>query len=330
MSKDEQQPEQSQPLKRRRLGRRWIALMVVASLLVVFVVAAFVTAHFTSRSSFCSNCHEMGPYYSSWQASSHSGTECKDCHIPPGFVGYVQTKLFSFRELWVHITGGKEPPLAVTREIPNSSCFRCHKTPEDLILGDSPFSHQIHEEELCVTCHLRMVHADVNPPYYQAPGAMATCFECHDGTRAASECADCHTAPHEPLGECGTCHNAVNWSDVTFEHPFPRTGGHAGLACTDCHVIGAGAEIIPGTTLARAETACISCHGDRHNGLTDCTRCHSVAGWRPADFRHPGVGEHIPFGEHRLSCSSCHPSGYASHSCSCHGSGGGDGGGDDD
>jgi len=330
MSEQEQRPEQQQPPKRRRLGRGWVAVIVVVSVLAVLVVAAFVTAHFTSRSSFCDSCHEMGPYYASWQTSSHSEAECVDCHIPPGFTAWVKTKLFSFREVWVHITNKVEAPLAVTREIPDSSCYRCHRTPEDVVLGDSQFSHKTHSDQLCITCHVRLVHTDVNPPYYRDPAAMAACLECHDGTISASACADCHAAPHEPLGECDSCHGTLSWTDATFEHPFPTTGGHAGLACVDCHEAKAGAETIPGTDLARPPTACVSCHGDRHGGLTDCSSCHSVAGWKPADFRHPQVGEHYPNGEHRLNCSSCHTSGYGSSSCSCHGQGGGAGEGGDD
>ena len=45
----------------------------------------------------------MNPYYDSWQASTHSTAQCRDCHIPPGFIPYIETKLGSFREIYVHI-----------------------------------------------------------------------------------------------------------------------------------------------------------------------------------------------------------------------------------
>lgn len=318
--------------KQRRMRRRWVALIVVASVLVFLVVAAFVTAHYTSRSSFCDTCHEMEPYYNSWQTSSHATAECVECHIPPGFVAYVQTKLFSFREIWVHTVGSPTSPLAVTREIPNDSCFRCHESdsenvPTDVTLGDVSFSHEAHQDEFCITCHVRVVHREVNPPYYKSPAAMSSCLECHDGTTAAGRCSTCHAPAHEPRGECSDCHNTESWGGDGTEHPFPRTGGHAGLACTDCHVSKPGSEIIPGTDLPRPDPACISCHGDKHNGLTDCTSCHTIAGWAPADFAHPRVGEHIPEGEQRVSCSDCHPDGYGAYSClKCHetNAGGGD------
>ena len=394
MAENEPPVEQPDPPKRRRLRRRWIALIVVGAVVVVLVVAAFVTAHYTSRSSFCDTCHEMEPDYATWQASSHSTAECRDCHIPPGALPYVKTKLFSFREVWVHITSKTEPPLAVTRDIPDSSCFRCHVTPKVIDLGNASFSHQIHKDRLCVACHVRMVHRDINPPYYQSPGAMSNCVTCHNGTMAPKECTTCHTPGHEPRGDCSSCHNTDSWTAATSEHPFPRTGGHAGLACTDCHVSTAGAETIPGTdlprppsecsgchtpphevrgecstchtvegfagagadhpfaltgahadltctdchaaaagadaipgtNLAKVDSACITCHGDHHNGLVDCASCHTPEGWLPTTFKHARVGEHMPNGEVRLQCSQCHTSGFTSHTCSCHegGQAGGD------
>ncbi len=233
------------------MRRRWTVLIVLSCVLVALVIAAFVAAHYTSRSSFCDTCHEMDPYYASWMASSHASAECADCHIPPGLVPYIETKLFSLREVWVHITGGTDVPLAVTREIPNESCYRCHSTPQDVTLEGVTFSHAEHEEEYCIDCHVRFVHTDVNPPYYESPATMDACVKCHDGTRAAGECSVCHEAPHEPRGECAACHN--------------------------------------------------------------------TNAWKPSAFTHPQVGEHIPRGEHPLSCTDCHTTGFGSQSCSCHG-----------
>ena len=71
------------------------------------------------------------------------------------------------------------------------------------------------------------------------------------------------------------------------EHPFPRTGAHANLACPDCHVSKPGAEIIPGTELPRPDPACVSCHGDKHGGLTDCASCHTPTVWTDVTFRAP-------------------------------------------
>jgi cytochrome c nitrite reductase small subunit len=307
------------PEKRRRFRRRRLALIIVAAVIVVVGGAAFATAEYTSRSSFCNTCHEMDVYYQSWQASVHTGAECRACHIPPGTVPYIETKLFASREIWVHITGDPKPPLTVTREIPNTNCLACHPDPGDFTLANSAFSHGIHESQNCIACHVRLVHRDVNPPYYASPAAMSSCLKCHDGKTAPSQCSNCHTPAHEQRGDCGTCHNQNSWTAAGAEHPFPRVGAHASLACADCHAAKPGAETIPGTSLAKADPACISCHGDKHGGLTDCAGCHTPDGWVPATFTHQQVGEHIPAGEKPLDCASCHPSGFGSHSCTpCH------------
>jgi nitrate/TMAO reductase-like tetraheme cytochrome c subunit len=297
-------PAEGKPRKKRR---RWVwALSIIGVVIVVLVIAAFVTAHFTSSSSFCGSCHEMEPYYHSWQASSHSSAECRDCHIPPGPLPYVKTKLGSFRELYVHFFGQPEAPLAVTRQIPNSSCLRCHEDPPpDPTLPTVTFSHAAHSNIDCISCHVRLVHTTVNPPEYQDPAAMSSCLECHNGTVAPNECSYCHTPPHEARGECSTCHSSTSFSSAEASHPFELTGAHAGLKCTDCHVSKPGAENIPGTQLAKADPACASCHKDQHGGLTDCAGCHTPSSWQNVDFEHPFplVGAHAG-----LACADCHVS----------------------
>ncbi len=299
--------------KPHRRRRRWIlGLSIFGAVIVLLVIASFVTAHYTSASPFCVSCHEMDPYNASWQDSTHASpaAECRDCHIPPGALSYVETKLFSFREIWVHLTehsgeGHSEPPLAVTREIPNSSCYRCHETPVDTTLGNVPFSHEAHADESCIDCHVRLVHRGVPPLAYRDPAAMSSCLTCHDGSTAPGQCSYCHTPPHQPRGECSSCHSLTSWGSAGSGHPFPREGAHAGLDCTDCHVSKPGVENIPGTTLARADPACNSCHDDQHGGLTDCASCHTPTSWSDVTFEHPFP---IDGGHADLTCADCHQS----------------------
>ena len=362
-----------------------IALSVIGAVIVILIISAFVTAHYTSASSFCDGCHEMEPYYQSWQASTHSSVECRQCHIPPGAIPYIETKLGSFREIYVHFSSHPDAPLAVTREIPNSNCRVCHDPPPDPTLPTVTFSHDKHSGLDCIGCHIRFVHTTVNPPEYVDPAKMSSCFECHNGSIAPDNCSYCHTPPHEARGECSTCHDRQSWTSTgPASHPFPRTGAHAALACKDCHVSKPGVENIAGTSLAKADPACISCHGDKHGGLTDCASCHTPTawtnvsfehpfpitgahaalackdchvskpgeptvagtqfpkpdpacvschgdkhggltdcanchtpkGWRPATFNHPAAGAHTA---RSFDCIECHPNGFATVSCTCHG-----------
>ena len=299
-------PKKSKKSKKRRSRKhRWIlGLSIGGGVIVLVIVAAFVTAHFTSASSFCDTCHEMDPYYATWQASEHSGAECRDCHIPPGTVSYIETKLGSFREIYVHFFGKADAPLTVTREIPNASCFRCHDDPPaDPSLPTVTFSHAEHAARTdCITCHVRLVHKTL-PPGHLDPGQMSSCFRCHDGSTAPNNCSYCHTAPHEKRGECSSCHNTSGFTSAGGNHPFALTGAHASLTCTQCHVSKPGVANIPGTELAQADPACISCHGDNHKGLTDCAGCHTPTAWTDVDFEHPFTltGAHAT-----LKCAQCH------------------------
>jgi nitrate/TMAO reductase-like tetraheme cytochrome c subunit len=182
----------AKPHKRRR--RRWIiAGSSVGAFIVVVVIAAFVAAHFTSGTPFCNSCHEMNPYYASWQTSTHKTAQCRDCHIPPGFVSYVKTKLGSLREIYVHVSGNPEAPISVTRKIPNASCFRCHDNPPaDPSLSNVIFAHKTHSGIDCISCHVRLVHRSVTPPVYVDPATMPACLVCHNGSIAPSSCSTCH------------------------------------------------------------------------------------------------------------------------------------------
>ena len=164
-------PAGKPPKRRRRLWR--MVTSIIGAVIVVLIIAAFVAAHFTSASSFCNSCHEMNPYYASWQASTHKTAQCRDCHIPPGFIPYIETKLGSLREIYVHLTGNPKAPLAVTRKIPNASCFRCHPNPPpDPALPTVTFTHaKKHSGLNCISCHIRLVHRTVNPPGLRESGA---------------------------------------------------------------------------------------------------------------------------------------------------------------
>jgi nitrate/TMAO reductase-like tetraheme cytochrome c subunit len=309
-------PETPKPPKQKRSARyRWIlGGSIFAGVIVILVIAAFLTSLYTNRSEFCDTCHEMRGYVASWKDSVHDNIDCEDCHIPPGASSYVLTKLGSFREIWVHLTGSAKAPLAVTREISNATCLRCHSNrPSDPKLTNVIFSHGKHPGVDCIRCHQRVVHREVNPPYYQDPGSKGACLQCHDGTTAPNACTTCHTPPHEEhQGKCEDCHNTLIWKGPAFDHPFPLSGGHANIRCIDCHHAKQGTTGIPGTDLANADPDCASCHGDHHEaqGLKECGSCHTVEGWQKTTFTHAKVGKHMPDGPKFIKCTDCHKAGF--------------------
>ena len=169
-------------------------LLLGLAVVAILVASSFAAAAYTGRTSFCISCHEMQPYYESWRQSQHTEAGCAECHIPKGAVSFAKTKLFAFREVYVHVFRQVKAPVAVTREIPDSSCTQCHDNLPSAQAADTAgrrriaFEHSQHPEP-CIDCHVRFVHTSVTPPVYVDPSTMDACFACHDDSTAAKTCA---------------------------------------------------------------------------------------------------------------------------------------------
>jgi nitrate/TMAO reductase-like tetraheme cytochrome c subunit len=306
---------------RKSFWRRWPGILIILGVLAVVLGGGSmaVAARFTENNRFCgTDCHEMWPYRDTWEKSTHKTADCVQCHIPPGPVNFVETKMYASREVWVHFSGQVKAPIKVTRHVPNSSCERsgCHTSGQidkQMSLGSpapAPFDHGSagHTKQLCIDCHAALVHGGV-PGTPNVPAAsMASCLSCHtDGTK---DCAYCHTAPHGDRGPCVDCHSLQSWGPKGFKHPQPLVGKHAQITCEQCHTQG----------VAVKPDGCITCHGDQHNGLSNCVDCHVLAAWIPSTFQHPQEGPHVPAGDEPLQCNACHQSGFGQPaSCPCHG-----------
>lgn len=155
-------------------------------------------------------------------------------------------------------------------------------------------------------------------------GRSFTCRDCHDAQApgyafAQPVCETCHRQVDAAFVEqhiaqfsadCFACHGQLE----PFNHQsFTLRGGHAGVACRDCHVQSDWAQI---------STACVTCHADPaiHAGLfgQDCAVCHVIDGWIPAR-----LGQHdFPLdhgGEGETACVTCHVNTYAAYICTnCH------------
>ena len=302
-------------------SRNWKRIAIVVGVLVVlFIGGSAVAARFTESNKFCgTDCHEMWPYRDTWATSTHKATNCVMCHIAPGPVNFLKTKLAASREVWVHFTGLPQKPITVTRHIPNGACDRsgCHttaQTSKTLSLGTPApvtFKHGSpgHTKQLCIACHAGLVHQGA-PGVTAAPAnSMSTCFNCH--TTNTTKCSYCHQPPHAPRGDCQNCHNLGAWvGGKNFAHPQPLVGKHAQIACQTCHT--KGVSIPP--------DGCVNCHGDHHGGLPNCIQCHVLAHFVPSTFSHPQEGPHVPKGDQPLQCSNCHTNGLGQKgTCPCHG-----------
>jgi hypothetical protein len=161
--------------------------------------------------------------------------------------------------------------------------------------------------------------------------ASEKCVACH-GALAARIRAGQGLHARQGYGDCKRCHvdhqgldfELVWWGKAgreAFDHResgYVLEGGHARIACRDCHKPDLNRQrqslAAQGVDLTRTylglETACTACHADEHRGQfpgQDCTSCHGLSTWKPAPgFDHaktsyPLSGKHVT-----VTCAECH------------------------
>jgi cytochrome c nitrite reductase small subunit len=291
--------EKASPGRRRRVVI-WSA--VGAAVLLVGSIA-LAAAVYTERPQFCPTCHEMQPYYDAWSAGPHAtAAACVDCHIDSGIVAHGLHKFVALKEVWDHFTKTNTFPTWGV-DLPNRRCVACH--PRVSTKSASKFDHGFHTNKAqCKDCHATTGHevslsalatagvlapsaTGLPAPTGQTPSAApghikVACQRCHD--QARMRCSQCHSAPHEARGECSGCHQ----TGTTFVFSHPASGD------------------------------CATCHKPPANHFSqDCAACHKPGvPFANATFTHPPTGEH---GYRSFACVRCHPKGFTSASCTCHG-----------
>jgi hypothetical protein len=244
--------------------------------------------HGSARGPDCGACHDDTAWlhdlktleaHATPMDGGHQGLGCEDCHLH----GDHLRQDVGCEECHVRGHDGTTAP-----------CENCHQ-----VTGWKPASF------------------DHGPCTCAFPGKHQTveCLACHEGfdfTDTPTLCAGCHEKdrPHEPLGECARCHDAMSWKDNRFDHDrskFPLRGNHLAVSCTQCH---------PGPTpekigqLRGVPTQCAGCHAEAgmvaHGDFGACERCHSPQGFSPSSFDHATVGFPLTGRHSETPCQTCH------------------------
>lgn len=288
----------------RRLILRLLA--VAATFVLVFVLLTASAAWYTSRSEFCDSCHNMEPYYASWERSAHHDVKCVECHMTPGFGGKIRGKMQGLVQLTKYVTKTEGPrPHA---QILDLSCLRagCHE--KRLLNGrvdfrGLSFDHKPHiDDEGSRGLHLRCTSCHSQPTTDEHMSVdLSTCYLCHFKNEPFNEglgaCNRCHQVPEKSYDLGGGTH---------FTHELAFT---TGVDCASCH-----RDLIRGEGIVREER-CRSCHNDRaslakigerdmlhvtHTEVhrVDCVDCHEP-------IEHSLDAQRLA---HAVSdCASCHP-----------------------
>ncbi len=287
----------------------WLLKRAVAVVLTLTVMMALFTAAsgiYTSRPEFCRSCHNMEPYYVSWQESSHSHVSCIKCHFPPGAGEKIRGKMLGLVQLAKYVTRSEGPRPAA--EIPDASCLRtgCHET--RLLSGrvdfhGVSFDHRPHLEQMrrgkklrCTSCHGQIVQGK------HMTVTTTTCFLCHFKDNFFNEglgtCTRCHQIPDKDFDLGG---------GVQFNHDLAYDRG---VDCENCH-----SDLIRGNGEVPHER-CSVCHNresdlekiNDHEFLhkthvadhkVDCLACHLEVTRQRDDDRLASAA---------ADCAACHPS----------------------
>jgi Class III cytochrome C family len=234
----------------------------------------------------CNNCHALQDVH-----GGKFGAECQDCHTVEAWKGakFDHTKQTKFPLLGAHARAQcADCHGSNIRSKLEMTCISCHK------------GQDVHKGQLgdsCQDCHgssswkqdVKFDHGLTKFPLTGQHVAVA-CEACHISKAfqgAPITCIACHAKDDTHEGRftanCASCHSALDWKRVNFDHSrdtkYPLTGSHASVGCYACH----GTKNVKQVT---APTTCYACHKaqDVHHGAfgADCAKCHSTGTFKSA------------------------------------------------
>ncbi|KPK42333.1 MAG: hypothetical protein AMJ65_07785 [Phycisphaerae bacterium SG8_4] len=231
---------------------KWSVRIALLIVIVTFFSGGAIVI--TGQPGFCNSCHIMNPYYDSWEDSNHSKVNCLDCHLRPGFKGYVKGKVNGLAQAVACVVGrvGTKPNATVE----DASCMRpeCHSTEEletkNLVYSGMKFTHQVHVENVvdgikisCGLCHSHVggkEHFSVN---------KEVCFTCHflkgsetDSRIVQTDCQSCHEVPDKVIDRGFVTINHAEFvsykascDDSCHKRDIEKNAQVSATVCRNCH-----------------------------------------------------------------------------------------------
>ena len=90
--------------------------------LVAYTVFRFTYAWYMTPSA-CQKCHEVEPYYVSWEKSPHKNLDCRDCHETRGPFRRLDTTFRGLKDISVHFSDNY---FALRSVYYDTNCINCH------------------------------------------------------------------------------------------------------------------------------------------------------------------------------------------------------------
>jgi cytochrome c nitrite reductase small subunit len=135
-------------------------------LLIYLFYASLAWSYLSDEPTVCLNCHIMGPYYQSWNKSSHAvWANCVDCHIPQDKLirGYAFKAVDGLYHAAVYTMGTEGPalrPRPASYKVILENCLRCHTPLVTEFAKMSPDYDSIikGDKKACWDCHREVPH----------------------------------------------------------------------------------------------------------------------------------------------------------------------------
>jgi len=297
-------------------------LSQIILLIILFsIVALAQSPHGAGLKIDCSVCHNSSNWKVDFKTSKfdhsltqfpligqHNTVDCRSCHSNLVF-NNAQNECISCHT-------------DIHQETLGLDCSKCHM-PNSWIVEDINGLHQMERFPLlgqhlsadCAQCHARFTDLYFEP-------LNVDCFSCHESNYMSTAFPNHTEAGFSP--DCQVCHsiNALDWAGASIIHDFfPLVGGHSIQDCFTCHE--------QGGNFSGLSQECYSCHQQDYESIqdpnhlsanfpTDCTLCHTIYGWSPANFDHnqtafPLTGKHVD-----VNCSDCHTNGFTGTPTDCY------------
>ncbi|KUO50248.1 MAG: hypothetical protein APF76_11085 [Desulfitibacter sp. BRH_c19] len=139
---------------------------LAASVIGVVIIILLITYgsfmgvyYYTSTPEFCSGCHYIKPYVTSWNNSPHQDVNCLQCHEPTGSLGKLHSKSRGLNYYVSDITENYVMPIISASYINNKGCFGCHtgqypNFPNAVtIKNNQDHLEYLKEDRTCSSCH---------------------------------------------------------------------------------------------------------------------------------------------------------------------------------
>lgn len=289
---EEVKADEAPELQRRRRLKRW-AFRVGMTLVVVVILASVLLGyaeHRTSQASFCASCHNMVPYYETWQADLHGGKldiACVECHYAPGERTTLKAKFRGLSQVASYFSGryGATRPRA---HVSNDSCLtsNCH--------GDGKFMDkpiQLGTVEFTHAKHLRRTEEQEKPQQVRLAEIEKTLKDLVGKERfkelkTVALVAGPAEDRYDHLVGFARQWNVPVERDLLIEfsqlqHRTVRIAQLRDLQCTNCHSYHSGSQDVAageqGHHFSVHTTTCFTCHFNNegfNTGTNRCLLCH--------------------------------------------------------